>query len=65
MSLSFVILFELTFVQVYLYDGDSGAKNTKIFLKYLISLIITIIINIMNSFNKLVLEKLTHLKMQI
>ena len=64
MSLSFVILFELTFVQVYLYD-DSGAKNTKIFLKYLISLIITIIINIMNSFNKLVLEKLTHLKMQI
>jgi len=65
MALSFAIVFGLTFVQDYLYDDERGTKSTNIFLKYLISLAITIVINIINSCIKLVLEKLIHLEMQI
>jgi hypothetical protein len=65
MALSFAIVFGITFVQDYLYDDEKGTKRNNIFLKYLISLIITIVINIINSCIKLLLEKLTHLEKQI
>jgi len=65
MALSFAIVFGLTFAQDYLYDDERETKSTNIFLKYLISLAITIVINIINSCIKLVLEKLIHLEMQI
>ena len=65
MALSFAIVFGLTFVQDYLYDDGKGTKRNNIFLKYLISLIITIVINIINSCFNLLLEKLTHLEKQI
>ena len=65
MALSFSIVFGLTFAQDYLYEDERGTKTTNIFLKYLISLIITIVINIINSCIQLVLEKLTHLEKQI
>ena len=65
MALSFAIVFGLTFVQDYLYDDEKGTKSNNIFLKYLISLIITIVINIINSCITLLLEKLTHLEKQI
>ena len=65
MALSFAIVFGLTFAQDYLYDDERGTKSTNIFLKYLISLAITIVINIINTCIKLVLEKLTYLEKQI
>ena len=65
MILSFALVFGLTFAQDYLYDDRRGTKSNNVFLKYLISLAITLVINILNVVIELVLEKLTHLEKQI
>ena len=63
--LSLGIIFGLTFIQDYLNADDRQAKHKNIFFKYLISLIITGVISIINAIFQLILERLTYLEKQI
>ena len=56
---SFGIIFGLSVLQDHLYKDDKENTNTNIFLKYLTSLSITIVISIINTVIQTVLEKLT------
>ena len=58
-------VFGLTFVQDYLNNDDKEAKNKNIFLKYLISLAITVVISIINALIQMLLENLTNSEKQI
>ena len=58
-ALSFGVIFGLTLLQEHLYSDDKENGDTNIFLKYLTSLGITIVISIINSLIQLALEKLT------
>ena len=58
-------VFGLTLVQDYLNNNDRDAKNKNIFLKYLISLAITVVISIINAIIQLLLENLTKSERQI
>ena len=57
--ISFGIVFGLSVLQDHLYKDDKENSDTNIFLKYLTSLSITIVISIINSIIQMVLEKLT------
>ena len=65
MIISWGIVFGLTFVQDILYQRDKVQGNKNIFLKYLVSLAITIAISIINAIFQLVLEYITHYEKQI
>jgi len=56
---SFGIVFGLSYLQEHLYSDDKENGDTNIFLKYLTSLSITIVISIVNSLIQLFLEILT------
>ena len=58
-ALSFGAIFGLTYLQEHLYSDDKENGDTNIFLKYLTSLCITVVISIINSLIQMVLEKLT------
>ena len=66
MLVSLVCVLGLTFVQdnIYQRERHQGVK-TNIFLKYLISFAITIVISIINAIFQVVLEEITHKEKQI
>ena len=57
---SFGILLGLSFLQDKLYNDDKENGDTNIFLKYLTSLCITIVVSILNAIIQFVLEKITY-----
>ena len=65
MAISLGIVFGLTFVQDILYQNDKEQGGKNIFLKYLISLAIIIVISIINAIFQVVLEYVTHFEKQI
>ena len=65
MAISLGIVFGLTFVQDILYQNDKEQGGKNIFLKYLISLAIIIVISIINAIFQVVLEYVTHYEKQI
>ena len=63
--LSLLIVLLLTFLQDY-YDGnDKEVDNKNIFIKYLVSSAITVVISIINTILQMILETLTHIERQI
>ena len=65
MAFSLGCVFVLTLLQEILYKDDKEQGNTNIFLKYLVSLAITVVISVINAILQEFLEKLTHKEKQI
>ena len=65
MIISIGIVFGLTFVQDILYQNDKEQGNTNIFLKYLISFAIILVISIINAIFQVFFEHITHYEKQI
>ena len=63
--ISLVIVLLLTFLQDYYNDIDKEVDNKNIFIKYLVSLAIVVVISIINTIFQLILEKLTYRERQI
>ena len=65
MAVSLGSIFGLTFVQDILYESNREEGNMNIFLRYLISFVITIVISFINCLFQLALEHFTHKEKQI